>query len=76
MTKTEYRSSQKARQNQTPAYEMCAMKKVLSINRNGSYNKEFYKLLSEKKITDITQRFDFEYNILVLEGLLKKGKNK
>lgn len=50
--------------------------KVLSINSDGSYNKEFYKLLSEKKITDITQRFDFEYNILVLEGILKKGKNK
>ena len=55
---------------------MCAMKKVLSINRNGSYNKEFYKLLSEKKITDITQRFDFEYNILFLEGLLKKGSKE
>lgn len=37
--------------------------KVLSINSNGSYNKEFYKLLSEKKITVITQRFDFEYDI-------------
>lgn len=52
------------------------MKKVLSINRNGSYNKEFYKLLSEKKITAITQRFDFEYDIPFLEGILKKGKNK
>lgn len=67
---------QKTKQNQTPAYEMCAMKKVLSINRNGSYNKEFYKLLSEKKITVITQRFDFEYDIPFLEGILKKGKNK
>ncbi len=50
--------------------------KVLSINSDGSYNKEFYKLLSEKKITDITQRFDFEYNILILEGLLKKGNKE
>ena len=47
--------------------------KVLSINSNGSYNKEFYKLLSEKIIT---QRFDFEYDIPFLEGILKKGKNK
>lgn len=43
---------------------------VSSINDDGSYNKEFYGLLSEGKLTGITQRFDFEYDISILEGLL------
>lgn len=44
--------------------------KVLSINGDGSFNKEFYALLSAGKLTSITQRFDFEHNISVLEGLI------
>ena len=47
---------------------------VSSINDDGSYNKEFYGLLSEGKLTGITQRFDFEYDISILEGLLKERK--
>lgn len=43
--------------------------KVYSLNRDGSFNAEFYRVLSAGKITDIQQQFDYENDIVLLEGV-------
>lgn len=42
--------------------------KIYSINLDGSFNKDFYRLLSAGKIKDIKLRYDFELDIALLEG--------
>lgn len=42
--------------------------KIYSINEDGSFNTEFYKLLSAKKITNIQPRFEFGADVTALEG--------
>lgn len=42
--------------------------KVCSLNCDGGFNKVFYALLSAGKLTNIRQRFDFNFDAVVLEG--------
>lgn len=42
--------------------------KIFSINQDGSFNTEFYKLLSAGKIENIQPRFEFGADVTALEG--------
>ncbi len=42
--------------------------KIYSINEDGSFNAEFYKLLSAKKIRNIQPRFEFGTDVIAMEG--------
>lgn len=42
--------------------------KIYSINEDGSFNTEFYKLLSARKIENIQPRFEFGANVTAMEG--------
>lgn len=42
--------------------------KIYSINEDGSFNTEFYRLLSAGKIENIQPRFEFGADITALEG--------
>lgn len=42
------------------------MRKICSVNSDGRWNDEFYKLLEEKRLTDVESVFDFEIDAQVL----------
>ncbi len=52
--------------------------KMYSITQDGRLNQKFYALMSAGKLINIIQRFDFNLNAVILEGVLyledeKKG---
>lgn len=45
--------------------------KIYSINSDGSFNQDFYQLLSLGKIINITEQYDFETDTALLEGTIR-----
>lgn len=49
---------------------------MYSTTQDGSYNQTFYTLMSAGKLINIIQRFDFNLNSVILEGVLNMEKEK
>ncbi len=45
--------------------------KIYSINKNGSFCREFYRLLSLGQLTNIQKIYDFELDEIVMVGTIQ-----